>query len=161
MDYEPTTRKFIKLGKKNRFKEAWFAHGGEDCMKSFGVTKLSQIPPNYIEWFKSLKYFIELPGHILVHAGLNFKNKDPFEDKVAMLWTRDFEILSDKIENKLIIHGHVPVHIEFINLCIKKNNYHYIDLDNGVYVKDKDGFGKLTAYELSSQTLLTQENIDF
>lgn len=97
---------------------------------------------------------------VLVHAGLNFEKKDPFEDKINMLWTRDFEIEPAKINHRTIIHGHVPVHIDFINLCIGKDDYHFIDLDNGVYITNKEGFGNLTAFELNTKTLLSQNNID-
>ena len=159
--YEPAPKRFIKLGRKNRFKDAWFAHGGEICMKSFGVDNLKQIPSVYLDWINSLEYYIELAGHILVHAGLNFRIENPFDDQVDMLWTRDFEIDPEKIGYKLIVHGHVPVHIDFIKLCINKPDYHFIDLDNGVYIQDKEGFGSLTAYELNSKTLLSQTNVDF
>ncbi len=160
LEQEPDPKKLFSFRKKNRQKEAWFAHGGETCMKSFGEENLNNIPSNYIDWIKSLKHYILLDDFVLVHAGLNFENEDPFEDKINMLWTRDFKIKPSKINHRTIVHGHVPVHIDFINLCIGKKDYHFIDLDNGVYMKNKEGFGTLTAYELNSKTLLTQDNLD-
>lgn len=160
LEHAPSRHKFIKISRKNRFKDVWLAHGGDAFMKSFGTDKLKEIPTLYVDWMKNLKNYIILKKHILVHAGLNFNIENPFEDLSDMLWIREFEIDSEKIDYRLIIHGHVPVHIDFIKLCIKKENAQFIDLDNGVFMNDKEGFGSLTAYELESKTLLTQENID-
>lgn len=41
-----------------------------------------------MEWMNKLLYFYETPGYILVHAGLDFLNTDPFSDKDEMLWIR-------------------------------------------------------------------------
>jgi serine/threonine protein phosphatase 1 len=159
-EQESSQKPFLGFRKKNRQKKAWFAHGGETFLESFGEVNLNNIPATYVEWIKNLKLYIVLKDYVLVHAGLNFKNENPFEDKSDMLWTRDFNIEPAKIDDRTIIHGHVPVHIDFINLCIRKKDYHFIDLDNGVYVTNKEGFGTLTAFELNSKTLLTQNNID-
>ena len=144
----------------NRKRMAWFSFGGKATLKSFGVKNLSDIPDDYIEWMKGLEYFVTLENFILVHAGLNFRKEDPFEDKYAMLWIRDYEIKPDKIGNRRIIHGHVPVNLELINLSIHNSYYKFIDLDNGPYMNEKDGFGNLVALELDSQEIVIQNNLD-
>ena len=158
--HDAKNRKKVIFGKKNKHKKAWFAHGGKTCLKSFGVKQLNDIPEYYIKWMKALKHYFILQNHVLVHAGLNFKNDDPFEDKFEMLWARDFEINPEKINHRVIIHGHVPVHIDSIKKSVENNDARFIDLDNGVYKSGKEGFGKLTAYELTSNTLLIQDNLD-
>lgn len=160
LEHEPSRKQLIKFGRKNRFKKEWLAHGGDKFMQSFEQNKLHKIPFLYSDWIKNLKNYILLEKHILVHAGLNFKIENPFEDTFDMLWTRDFEIDPMKIDNRLIIHGHVPVHIDVIHQSIYNENVPCINLDNGVYFKNKEGFGELTAYELNSKMLLTQCNLD-
>lgn len=160
LEHEPSRKQLIKFGRKNRFKREWLAHGGDKFMLSFGLTKLHKIPLLYSDWIKGLKNYILLEKIILVHAGLNFKIEDPFEDTFDMLWTRDFEIDSLKIGKRLIVHGHVPVHIDVIHQSIDNEDTLCINLDNGVYLKNKEGFGGLTAYELNSKILLIQDNLD-
>jgi serine/threonine protein phosphatase 1 len=109
---------------------------------------------------RNLEYYIELDHFFLVHAGFNFRNGDPFNDKNSMLWIRDYEIDSSKVANKRIVHGHVPVSLEFIDLSIRNNNYKFIDLDNGCYMTKKDGFGNLVALELNSLEYKVQYNLD-
>jgi len=144
----------------NRKRMAWFSFGGQATLKSFGTKNLKEIPSGYIEWMNGLKYFVTLDNFILVHAGLNFKIADPFEDKHSMLWVRDYEIKLEKIGNKRIIHGHVPVNLELINLSVKNSFYKFIDLDNGPYMTGKDGFGNLVALEVNSMEMVIQNNLD-
>lgn len=155
---EPPSKGFFK--KKNSYKKAWFQHGGKEAVKSFGIENLNDIPADYIEWMQNLEYYIETEDFVFVHAGLNFANDDPFEDKHAMLWFRDYEVIPEKIGFKKIIHGHVPVSLEFIDLNIKTPSYPFIDLDNGVYMKDQAGFGNLLALEINTMELKVQPNID-
>jgi serine/threonine protein phosphatase 1 len=144
----------------NRKRMGWFSFGGKATLKSFGVKNLTDIHPEYIEWLRGLEYFVALDKFILVHAGFNFRKEDPFEDKHAMMWVRDYEIKPDRIGNRRIIHGHVPVNLELINLSVHNSYYKFIDLDNGPYMSGKDGFGNLVALELESMEMVIQNNVD-
>jgi serine/threonine protein phosphatase 1 len=157
---DKTKKSFLGFRTKNKIQTVWEIHGGKQTLASFGVKYASDIPEKYIDWMKELKYWIELENHILVHAGLNFKIEDPLNDKYAMLWARDFKVLPEKIRNKTVIHGHVPVDLEFMNHVLESSSYHFIDLDNGVYMDERNGYGNLVAYELISKTQLIQTNID-
>ncbi len=77
------------------------------------------------------------------------------------LWLRDFEVDPKKIGNKKIIHGHVPVSLEFIDISVNNKEYNFIDLDNGAYMTKKEGFGNLVALELTSMEYKVQYNLDF
>ncbi|MCD4695949.1 MAG: hypothetical protein K8S16_06870, partial [Bacteroidales bacterium] len=78
-----------------------------------------------------------------------------------MLWVRDYDIESQKIKNKKIIHGHVPVNLEFIDISIRNNkSYKFIDLDNGCYMTEREGFGNIVALELNSMEYKVQYNLD-
>jgi serine/threonine protein phosphatase 1 len=158
---EVNAKSFFGFKMKNPRTKEWLFHGGKQTMESFKLTDLKQFPAEYIEWMQHLEYYIELENFILVHAGFNFKNKDPFSDTDSMLWIRDYEIDSAKIQNKRIIHGHVPVSLEFIDMSIKNKGYKFIDLDNGCYMNKREGFGNLLALELNSMVYKVQYNLDF
>ena len=140
---------------------SWMDIGGRDTMLSFGISELRDIPLEYIDWMRSLPYYFQMEDFILVHAGLNFEAEDPFSDKETMLWTREYKIVPEKIGNRKIIHGHVPVNLELMDMAIKNKSLKFIDLDNGPYIKDKSGFGNLVALELNSMETMIQDNRDY
>jgi serine/threonine protein phosphatase 1 len=137
----------------------WRKNGGNRTLESFGAKRPRDISKFYIDWIKNTKHFIELEDYILVHAGLNFKIDNPFEDTRSMMWIRDFRVDKNKIAGKKVIHGHVPVEMTLIDL-FRNNNYDFISLDNGIYYTNKDGFGNLLAFNLDTKEIIIQPNID-
>ena len=125
----------------------WKSIGGGATLKSFGVKRARQISQKYINWLKSLDYYLVTENHVIVHAGLNFNIEDPFSDKEAMLILRDFEVDSEKIGGKVIIHGHVPLSLDFIKSTIENPKSKYISLDNGCYRRSNPNMGNLLALE--------------
>jgi serine/threonine protein phosphatase 1 len=161
-DYDLKPDRILGLKKKNRVKKEWLFHGGKKAMESFGAKNLIDIPKKYIDWMRQLDYYVELDHFILVHAGLNFKNEDPFEDTNSMIWVRDYEVKPEMIKNKKIVHGHVPVSLEFIDNSLKNHaQYDFLDLDNGTYMSRRSGYGNLIALELDSMEYVVQHNVDF
>ncbi|MFU8842368.1 MAG: metallophosphoesterase [Bacteroidales bacterium] len=158
---ELNLKKILGFRQKNQKKREWVFHGGKQTLESFKVQDLRNFPKDYIEWMKNLEYYIELDQYFLVHAGFNFRNGNPFNDRNSMLWIRDYEIDSSKVFNKRIVHGHVPVSLEFIDLSIRNKSYKFIDLDNGCYMTKREGFGNLVALELNSLEYKIQYNLDF
>ncbi|PKP51570.1 MAG: hypothetical protein CVT92_12320 [Bacteroidetes bacterium HGW-Bacteroidetes-1] len=154
-------KKFLGIKVKTKTQSIWEMHGGIDTLESFGAKYTSEIPEKYIQWMRETKLYFELEKHILVHAGLNFSIDDPLSDSYAMLWTKDFDVVPSKIRHKKVIHGHTPVNLEFLDHVIKSPSYHFIDLDNGVYMINRAGYGNLLAYELNTGDYLVQSNIDF
>jgi serine/threonine protein phosphatase 1 len=146
--------------KPNKVKKEWMAFGGKETLKSFGTKKIESIPEHYIEWMKKLEYYYEFNDFVIVHAGLNFKKEDVFSDRQAMLWAKEFKVIPSKIAYRQLIHGHTPVDLEYIHHCINTDKHDFIDLDNGVYMTKKAGFGNLLAFELNSRLLITQYNMD-
>lgn len=153
-------KKYFGIPWRNMLKADWLHHGGRETLKSFGVKDVHDIPRSYIDWISRLEMYIQLEDLILVHAGFNFSNEDPFEDTHAMLWIKDFSIVPGNVGNRRIVHGHVPVSLEFIDLTIKNEGYSFIDLDNGIYITGKNGFGNLVALEINSMQLAIQPNLD-
>ncbi len=144
----------------NKKHKSYLEIGGKPTLESFGVAHIKDVPSDYIEWMRNLQHYVVLDKFVLVHAGLNFKNDDPYEDKRSMLWLRDYPIIPEKIGGRRIIHGHIPVNMELITLSVKNRIYKFIDLDNGPYITGKEGFGNLVALELGSMEMVIQYNMD-
>ncbi|MEI6901201.1 MAG: metallophosphoesterase [Bacteroidota bacterium] len=145
----------------NKKKKLWYDIGGVETLESFEIRNLKEMPVEYIEWLRDLPYYKILDDFILVHAGLNFSAQDPFKDTRSMMWTREFKVDTEKIGNKRIIHGHVPINLELIDLSVRNSYYKVIDLDNGPYIEDSIGLGNLVALELNSMKMVIQDNRDW
>jgi serine/threonine protein phosphatase 1 len=159
-DNETVQKNILGITFQNKLKQEWYKYGGKETLKSFHVSDVHEIPGKYISWMRELEYFIMLDSFILVHAGMNFVLEDPFTDKHSMLWIKDFKVDKEKTGSRKIIHGHVPVSLDFIELLKSSNSFDFIDLDNGIYMKDTGGFGNLTALELTSMEMKVQVNVD-
>lgn len=138
---------------------SWHKNGGLDTLRSFNVKDPADIRPKYLEFFRELEYCIVLKDFVLVHAGLNFIEPDPFQDKHAMMWSRNMKVIPAKIEYRQIIHGHTPVTLKKIKDTLKKKDPLTIDIDNGCVYKAL-GKGNLVALELGSKELVVQKNIE-
>lgn len=149
------------FSRKPYIQREWESYGGKETLKSFGVKHPCDIPQKYIDWMNKGKYFIETEEYVLVHAGMNFNIENPFEDTYSMMWARDFKVETAKIHGKKLVHGHVAVELEFIDLMIKNKQATFIPLDNGIYYKDRPGFGNLTAFNIDTNELVIQANIDY
>jgi serine/threonine protein phosphatase 1 len=157
---EQQARGFLFLKKTNKSKAQWMPHGGREALESFGTTDLSKIPVHYIDWMRKLPLYHITGNFLLVHAGLNFNIEDPFQDTHSMLWIKDYRIIPSKIENRRLIHGHVPVSLDFIDIAVNSPGYPFVDLDNGCYMVNRPGYGNLPALELQSMELKVQPNLD-
>lgn len=153
-------KKFWFAKRNTKIVDEWMKHGGNFTLQSFGVKKVDAIPEKYIRWIEKLEYFYEEDQYIIVHAGLNFDRLDPFEDTHAMLWSRSFHPQPEKIQNKILVHGHVPVSFNFLSTTLANPNRKYIALDNGCYLPYTDGMGKLVALEINSLELKVQKGLD-
>lgn len=158
---EQQLKSFLFFKETNKSKQQWMRYGGSEAMRSFHAHKMNGIPYFYIDWINQLPLYHELDDFFIVHAGLNFDIDDPLQDKKAMLWIREYNINPAKINNKKLIHGHVSVSLDFIDLTINSGNYSFIDIDNGCYMVNKPGYGNLIALELNTLDLKVQPNTDF
>ncbi len=154
-------KSFFGFSSKSNIQKDWERHGGKQTMASFGVQRPREIPKVYIDWMRNLDHYIVLDEYVVVHAGLNFRIEDPFKDKRAMLWSRDYQIEPEKIGNRRVVHGHLPVNLEFIDLVVKnKDSYWFIDIDNGIYFSQKAGYGNLVALNLNKMDYVVQSLMD-
>ena len=157
---ERESGRFLFMRRHNKSRSQWLKHGGRETLQSFGTMDLLQIPEHYIKWMDELPLYHELEKFLLVHAGLNFEIDDPFQDTFSMLWVKDYRIIPEKIGYRQLIHGHVPMGLDYIYIAITQEGYPFIDLDNGCYMVNRPGYGNLLALELNSMELKIQPNID-
>ena len=146
---------------KSETQKLWENVGAKQTYKSFDVKRPRDIPEKYIEWMRNLPYYYMLEKYILVHAGMNFRTKDPFKDTYSMISTRDFSVDFSKTGGRRIIHGHLPEDYSFIDHVIhNQSNFDFIALDNGVYEVKKTGMGNLMAFNPDTDELMVLSNQD-
>lgn len=151
--------KKVFFPKKNRALKFWMDIGGDATLKSFNTKKVTEIPEKYFLWIEKLQLYYETPQYIIVHAGLNFENENPFEDIDAMTTIRDFNVDLNKTNQRKVIHGHVQLSLDFIKSSVEENMA-FIGLDNGCVHRSRIGMGNLVAFELNSKKIEIQPNID-
>lgn len=135
----------------------FYQQGGKETLKSFKVKSIHDIPTEYFKFFFSLEYYIELEDFVLVHAGLNFIDKNPFTDRHAMLWSRGGRIIPEKIQFRRIIHGHTPTKLTVMREALKKVKNYTLSIDAGCVYK-AEGLGNLVALNLDTFDLIVQRN---
>ncbi len=143
--------------------EHWVLNcGGSRTLASFDIITFEELNESYKYFFKTLLYHRTLKGkYIFVHAGLNFNNSNPFEDKYSMLWGRDLKINHDILKDRYIIHGHTPQPLEkTVEQLGIINENKIINLDTGCVFNNIADLGKLTALELNSMKLFSVANMD-
>lgn len=128
-------------------------------LQSFNIAHFEQLPDKYVQFIKSLPYFLELPEYFLVHAGFDFNQSDIFKDTDAMLNIRNYKIDWSKIKNKRLLHGHTPTPLHSIKKATSHQDYR-INLDAGCVYYRNAAYGNLVALDLDSQELFIQPNID-
>ncbi len=136
----------------------WVGNGGDTTLRDFNAESVDELDPVYIDFFKSTKYYVYNKDFIAVHAGLNFDADDPYEDKNSMLWIRDFRVNRSRLGGKLLIHGHTPMHGDYIR---SQGFGSPFNIDGGCVYSNIEGMGNLFALNLYEQKLLEVRNIDF
>ncbi|MGH2648693.1 MAG: metallophosphoesterase family protein [Ginsengibacter sp.] len=132
----------------------WLRNGGNTTLKSFNADSYSSIEEQYRTFYEETKYYISNDDYIFVHAGLNFWKEDIFEDKDAMLWTRDFYPQQKSLGNKILIHGHTPQPLQYI----LKQKGNCINIDGGCVYTDRKNLGNLIAIALPEKDVIVVNN---
>jgi len=131
----------------------WIQNGGNETLKSFEISYLKDIESKYIKFFKDLRYYYAFEDYLFVHAGFNDNVLNPFTDYYSLLWKCKESYTSPLLANKTIIHGHDPINI---SKCEERvlSKLNVINIDTGCVYNDKEGFGRLTAYDCNNQRIL-------
>ncbi len=140
-----------------------------DLLNEFGELRI-----RYLEFCRSLPYYIDTGDFYLVHAGFDFGAENTFEEWHAMLWIRKhfppplskLQMIAMMDTPRRIVHGHTPHGIsEILNRA--KNQDIILPLDNGCVfggvARGKftvNELGRLCALNLDTFEVLTQDRID-
>ena len=146
-----------------RWYRTWMLNGGRATLESFEVQTTSEIPEDYTEWLVGLAHYCETPDYFMVHAGLDFRQENPLEDTMGMLWSRDWHdhIDRDWLGGRAIVHGHTPqTRDQLVTNLQKMDQQAWINIDGGCVFGQLQGFGQLCAFDLDKQTLTLQEAIE-
>jgi serine/threonine protein phosphatase 1 len=136
----------------------WLKNGGNTTLADFNVKSPAQIDDEYINFLKSTRFYYTTDEYVAVHAGMNFKRNNPFDDNVSMLWKRNKEVHTDIINNRKLIVGHTPVSLKDAQKSISTNK---IMLDGGcVYSKQLPHLGLLLCFDAKKKTIHYLRNID-
>ena len=142
----------------------WAQNVDKELLRSFGIKTLADIPEKYIQFCDSLPLYHDDDEFIVVHTGLRFVYDNPFNDKEALLWARDWyqNIDMEWLGNRVVIHGHTmqskkETELQFLNL--KKDQV--IDIDCGAVMShSRSGLGYLCGFDFTNRELVFQENVD-
>jgi serine/threonine protein phosphatase 1 len=135
----------------------WLQNGGDKTLKSFGVESAKKIPARYGEFLLNTRFYYETDDFLLVHAGLNCEAEDPLQDKMAMMWSRNFRDENNYLRGKILIHGHTPIPRD---LLLAQKFESPLNLDGGCVYRGFTGKGSLFALDFYARNFVEVKNID-
>ena len=155
----------IENGNEIEQNNMWLKHGGIETLLSYGLVSYSDskiVPHPFIkefifqfkediEWMKSLPIYLELNdinhssgrkvvvSHSAIAPVWHMRNgeKENQEFLSTVLWSRAIPLDRENIFN---IFGHTP------QKYTVQEREHYVNVDTGCFIKDKKGYGLLSAY---------------
>jgi len=91
----------------------YLLNGGQNTLDSYLSRNLQSerypIPPDHMEFFKSLRLYYETEHYIFVHAGLRPRVPLASQQTEDLLWIRDKFIYSKYKFGKTVVFGHTPL----------------------------------------------------
>ena len=131
----------------------WLRNKGATTLKSFGVDSVTGIPKKYLSFLRRLPYYFLTDQYCFVHAGLNFKEADPFSDTYEMIWIRNWykDMKPELVNNRIIIHGHTPIKKpEIVAMVDRLEEDRVLNVDNGSF-RTSEGMGSVCAVDLANK----------
>ncbi len=135
----------------------WFMNNGMTTLESFGIGDIRELDKKYLDFFYGLEYYLKSGDHIFVHAGFNDNIADPFSDRHTMIWECSPVYTNISLRDKIIIHGHRPKRLEFVQQKINEKSS-VIPIDTGCVYGIEMGYGYLSALEINTMTLVSVPN---
>jgi serine/threonine protein phosphatase 1 len=123
----------------------WLRNGGRQTLASFGVDAFSDLSKEYRDFFSATLFYLEVGKYLFVHAGFDFVNEDPLQDKHAMLTIRKFYPRPEWLGDRIIVHGHTPIPYQNI---VQQSGSSVVNIDGGCVYPQLEGYGHLVALEL-------------
>jgi serine/threonine protein phosphatase 1 len=136
------------LGEHGAFGDAFLANGGGSTLHSynlhgeFGQLRADQLPPEHLEFLRSLQMQHEAGAFLCVHAGLNPARPLAAQREEDLLWIRDEFICNPHLFPFTVLFGHTPQREVLVDVPFK------IGLDTGLVY-----WNKLSCLELAEQRL--------
>jgi len=138
----------------HRLLSKWVYNGGYATLESFEIQSLKDLDKRYIDFFNSLRLYHSHGNFLFVHAGFNDEAENPFEDTYHMLWRSSTKYTNPSLVNKTIIHGHSTIPLDLCERNVRANKS-VLNMDTGCVFSKQIGYGKLTAIELYSKTIMS------
>jgi len=124
---------------------AWWSHGGEEMLESYGPgTSLSDVPPEHVEFLRESVDYVELATCFVTHAAPAPSLPIPSLHAHGLRWRRIDPHDAPHESGKTIICGHTPQEHRHVHV-----HPGWVCLDTWVY----DRSGCLTALELETGTI--------
>ncbi|GAC1587566.1 MAG: metallophosphoesterase family protein [Hymenobacter sp.] len=145
---------------RHRWRWDWLGPRGRlPTLRSFGVSRMADIPPHYLEWLAALPYDIELPDFMLVHAGYDFALPPAAmrRDYHTMLNTKKFVFDPSRLQGKHLLHGHVPTATAQVRTTAHTRPG-ALGLDTGCVYRHNPELAHLTALNLDTWKLTLVPN---
>jgi serine/threonine protein phosphatase 1 len=146
-------------------RNAWKSAGAASTKKSYASpdNPSGDIDPVHVFWLNDLPYYYLLDDYVLVHAGLNFRRRNPLKGKRAMLNLRNWyrHIDYDWLGDRRIVHGHTPLPRTQVEAQAhpRRRAYPVFDIDAGCF-HQRPGMGHLCALNLDERTFTFVANLD-
>jgi serine/threonine protein phosphatase 1 len=144
-------------------RDVWESNGGMETMMSFGVRTAEEIPDLYMDFFRELKLYHEEDNYIMVHAGLNLRDPNPFEDRETILWSRKWNQFMNYhwLDGRCILYGHTPHEKSDIKEQWKRlSDNQYLCIDGGCVFDYRPDLGTLVGYDMTHSKLYFTSNRD-
>jgi serine/threonine protein phosphatase 1 len=137
----------------------WLLNNGDTTLESLKIGSISEIDEKYVSFLSELAWFEEDGENIFVHAGFNDRAEDPFKDIHGMIWECRPAYSNPALQGKRIIHGHRPKSIDHVKKMIADKSP-VIPIDTGCVYDEEDGYGSLSALDVSTMELISIKRID-
>ena len=87
----------------------WLRNGGNDTLRSYGVSSASEIPTTHIAWLEKLPTFYDDGLRFFVHAGVHPDRALNEQDDYDLINIREPFLSSRKNFGRYVVHGHTPI----------------------------------------------------
>lgn len=135
----------------------WLMNNGMSTLNSFGIDDIRGIDGHYLDFFNSLQYYRIIGKLVFVHAGFDDLAEDPFSDELSLVWESRGNYQNPLLSDKIIIHGHRPKTIDYIQKLINEKS-NVIPIDTGCVYSNVIGYGLLSALDVQKMTLVSVQN---
>ena len=86
----------------------WLTQGGGATLRSYGVARATELPPDHLAWLRSLRVSYDDGRRFFVHAGVVPGTPLDAQSEDDMIWIREPFLSDPRDYGRLIVHGHTP-----------------------------------------------------